>query len=141
MEYCPLTLKDVISNFYQVSVSNSNDNFQLKRYIACELLYEILQGVSYLHENEKKIIHRDLKPENILISYGESGKFIKIADFGQATYHNFDNQSHTMNRGTDGYRAPEVKMNKKYDTRADLYSLGLIVLELFNIDLNNPDAG
>jgi serine/threonine protein kinase len=140
MEYCPLTLRKVLSILYPESANYSNIDPQIKRYIASELFLEILKGVSYLHSNKKhQVIHRDLKPENILISYGENGSFVRIADFGLATFHEFSDQSHTQNRGTGEYRAPEVR-TKKYDTKADLYSLGIIASELFNIDLEDPHA-
>jgi serine/threonine-protein kinase len=135
MEFCPLTLRDVLSILYPKEATYSDYDQQVKRYVACELFYEILQGVLYLHSiKQNPIIHRDLKPENILISYGEQGSFVKIADFGLATFHQFSNQSHTENKGTGGYKAPEVQTTRKYDTKADMYSLGIIGKELFNID-------
>jgi serine/threonine protein kinase len=78
------------------------------------------------------IIHRDLKPANILISYGLNGRFVKLADFGLSTFHEFEGQSHTQNIGTHKYMAPEVLYGKKYDTKADIHSLGVILREIFN---------
>jgi serine/threonine protein kinase len=57
-------------------------------YIASELSIEILESVDYLHK--QKVIHRDLKPNNILITDRMNGRFVKIADFGLATFHEFD---------------------------------------------------
>jgi serine/threonine protein kinase len=103
-------------------------------YISSQLFEEILESVDYLHK--QKIIHRDLKPNNILITDGTNGRFVKIADFGLATFHLFDGQSHTKYKGTIRYAAPEVMSSRKYDTKADIYSLGVILQELFNIDIN-----
>ncbi len=103
-------------------------------YISSELFKEILESVDYLHK--QKVIHRDLKPNNILITDGMNGRFVKITDFGLATIHEFEGQSHTKYTGTQRYVAPEVMSSRKYDTKADIYSLGLILQELFNIDIN-----
>jgi len=75
------------------------------------------------------------------------GNFIKITDFGLATIHGFDNNTnsdavdvnnitHTKATGTPGYMAPEVKNSNKYDTKADIYSIGIIMKELFCINEN-----
>jgi len=47
--------------------------------------------------------------------------------------HEFEDQSHTQGPGTPEYNAPEVKRSRKYDVKADIYSLGVIVEELFNL--------
>jgi serine/threonine protein kinase len=59
-----------------------------------------------------------------------------LADFGLATFHEFKEQSHTKYTGTQIYVAPEVMQSKHYDMKADIYSLGVIALKLFNIDIN-----
>jgi serine/threonine protein kinase len=77
-----------------------------------------------------------LKPTNILISNGKDGRFVKIADFGLATIHEFNGESHTQASGTLRYMAQEVLRSRKYDTKADIYSLGVIVQEIFHLDIN-----
>ncbi len=67
-------------------------------YISSQLFKEILEGVDYLHK--QKVIHRDLKPNNVLITDGMNGRFVKIADFGLATIHEFSGQSHIKYKGT-----------------------------------------
>jgi serine/threonine protein kinase len=64
-----------------------------------------------------------------------NGRFVKIADFGEIAFHLFDAQSHTEDKGTVRYIAPEV-FSRKYDTKADIYSLGVIFQQLFSIDPN-----
>jgi serine/threonine protein kinase len=136
MELCFLTLKDAIEKI----------NNELKQkifprmtrvgyYIACELMIELFEGVNYLHKLVPAVIHRDLKPSNILISFGTNGRFVKIADFGLSTLHEEDDQSHTIGTGTKRYMAPEVETKRKYDTRSDIYSLGLILKYVFNFEL------
>ncbi len=82
--------------------------------------------------HKQKVIHRDLKP-NILITDGMSGRFVKISDFGLVTIHEFDGQSHAKYKGTQKYVAPEVLRTRNYDLKIDIYSLGAILQELFNI--------
>jgi thiamine kinase-like enzyme len=135
MEFCLMTLKEVMKKLNnELNQKRSEVMTPLGYYIASELSIEILESVDYLHK--QKVIHRDLKPNNILITDGMNGRFVKIADFGLATFHEFNGQSHTKYKGTVRYAAPEVMSSRKYDTKADIYSLGVILQELFNIDIN-----
>ena len=75
--------------------------------------------------HSKEIIHRDIKPSNVLInSLGN----VKISDFGLIK--NVINSDKTMS-GTLIYSSPERYDNNYFDTSADIWSLGLIVSELF----------
>ncbi len=65
-----------------------------------------------------------------------SKSIVKIVDLGLAKVHIYANQSHTRDRGHINYMAPEVENGRKYDTRADIYSLGVVLKELYFIDIN-----
>jgi serine/threonine protein kinase len=135
MELCVMTLKDVISKLNkELNRKLTQAMTILGYYVSSELFREILEGVKYLHN--QNVIHRDLKPQNILITDGKNGNFIKIADFGLATIHEYDGQSHTKYKGTRKYVAPEVMMKRNYNKKADIHSLGVILQELFHIDIN-----
>lgn len=75
-----------------------------------------------------KIIHRDIKPENIFVS--RFGDF-KLGDFGIAR-----ELERTMSgfskKGTYSYMAPEMYKGEKYDSRVDIYSLGIVLYKLMN---------
>jgi serine/threonine-protein kinase len=100
-------------------------------FICCELLTEIIECVDYLHKQNPPIIHRDLKPANILITDGINGRFIKLGDFGLSVIHKFKEQTHTQFSGTLECMAPEVMRTRKYDMKSDIFSLGIIVENLF----------
>jgi serine/threonine protein kinase len=98
-------------------------------YIVSQILIQILKGVNYLHK--RNLIHRDLKPPNILLKKCyRKGLCAKIADFGIMVFHKCTGQSHTARQGQGHYMAKEVKEGKRYDTKADIYSVGVIFKEL-----------
>jgi len=91
----------------------------------------MLAGIAQLHGRTKVIMHRDLKPSNVFLKMSSSGQVIKasIGDFGLSTP--IDNG--IGNVGTPTYGAPEQKSgSQKYNEKVDVYSLGLILFELFH---------
>ncbi|XP_074590557.1 G-type lectin S-receptor-like serine/threonine-protein kinase SD2-5 [Curcuma longa] len=87
------------------------------------------KGLAYLHEDcESKIIHCDIKPENVLL---DDNFLAKVSDFGLAKLMTRE-QSHvfTTLRGTRGYLAPEWIMNYAISEKSDVYSYGMVLLEI-----------
>ncbi len=78
---------------------------------------------------KQNIIHRDLKPENLFVS--ENGSY-KLGDFGVAR--SLENANTMSKKGTYKYMAPEVNKGQNYDSTIDIYSLGLVLYELFNFN-------
>ncbi|KAF0898715.1 hypothetical protein E2562_009326 [Oryza meyeriana var. granulata] len=89
------------------------------------------RGLAYLHTGcEQKIVHCDVKPENILLA--DSGQ-VKISDFGLAKLMSREQSAlFTTMRGTRGYLAPEWISNAAISDRADVYSFGMVLLELIH---------
>jgi tRNA A-37 threonylcarbamoyl transferase component Bud32 len=134
MELCNMSLNEFIETLKKDLMSDGLINFNY--YISSEIFIGILEGVNFLHKQKPQIIHRDLKPDNILLKIDQYNFHIKIADFGLATLHKFADQSHKPDKGDLSYIASEVINSEIYDTKSDIYSLGMILKDLFLIDLD-----
>jgi serine/threonine protein kinase len=134
MDFCDKTLREIQNEINEDLRLYINRTLTLLGYfITSEIFIEILKGVHYLHE--RQIIHRDLKPDNILLSDSQSGNYVKIADFGLAK-HLEKEKTNTADKGSPKYMAPEVGDGKSYNFKADIFSLGVLMEEIFNIDMN-----
>lgn len=110
--------------------------YKKKENLAHYYLGQLKNALGYLHKN--KIIHRDLKPMNILMTKNDNNEVVvKLADFGFARYFEYNPQNHTGYDdmvaticGSPIYMAPELLINNKYNTKADLWSFGIIMYEL-----------
>jgi hypothetical protein len=135
MELCDKTLEDIINRINKKTIFKINQTLTISGFYICSQIFkQILEGVNYLHKQNPPLIHRDLKPLNILLKrYEERKVLIKIADFGYMVMHEFSQQSHSIDKGPIKYMAPEVRNSSKYDTKADIYSLGVVLQELFDL--------
>ncbi|URD73984.1 hypothetical protein MUK42_09905 [Musa troglodytarum] len=95
----------------------------------CRIALDVARGLHYLHEElENHIIHCDIKPQNILM---DATGTAKIADFGLAKLLMPDQtRTYTGIRGTRGYLAPEWHKNAPITVKADVYSYGVVLLEI-----------
>ncbi|XP_052301571.1 cysteine-rich receptor-like protein kinase 44 isoform X42 [Populus trichocarpa] len=123
---------------YEFVPNASLDHFifdPIKRvHLNWERRYKIIGGIArgllYLHEDSRlRIIHRDLKASNILLDEEMNPK---ISDFGMARLFVVDQTQGNTSRivGTYGYMAPEYAMQGHFSVKSDVFSFGVLVLEI-----------
>ena len=124
-----------------LSLTRYCDEHRLPLKERIELFQQVCAGVQHAHQ--KGVVHRDLKPGNILVAREDDGAVPKILDFGLAKATNSDIRAKTLVTergrilGTPEYMAPEQAAfdDVSIDTRADIYSLGVILYELLSGEL------
>lgn len=141
MQLCELSLKDWIS---ERNTKPRTEQASRCPYVCVDvehtlvLLRRILEGVDYIHS--RGIMHRDLKPRNIFLHGHDC--HVRIGDFGLACSNIImdaqksanspsGDSTHTTGVGTLVYAAPEQLKGSHYDSKSDMYSIGVLAFELF----------
>ncbi|KAL2921056.1 hypothetical protein RDABS01_012547 [Bienertia sinuspersici] len=122
----------------EVIVISKLQHKNLVRLLGCcvegedEKLLGICRGLLYLHRDSRlKIIHRDLKPSNILLDEELNPK---ISDFGMARIFGIKQDEANTSRvvGTYGYMSPEYAMEGWFSEKSDVFSFGVLLLEIIS---------
>ncbi|GLT93979.1 hypothetical protein SLE2022_117430 [Rubroshorea leprosula] len=128
-------------HLYPVRVS-STVNVKLDWETRLRIALEAAKGLEYLHEHvNPPVIHRDFKSSNILL---DKDFHAKVSDFGLAKLGSDKAGGHVSTRvlGTQGYVAPEYALTGHLTTKSDVYSYGVVLLELLTgrvpVDMKRP---
>ncbi|KAI9072118.1 hypothetical protein K1719_045920 [Acacia pycnantha] len=116
---------------------DSSQRVHLNWVVRYKIIGGIARGLLYLHEDSRlRIIHRDLKASNILLDEELNPK---ISDFGLARLFVVDQTQSNTSRivGTYGYMAPEYAMHGQLSVKSDVFSFGILVLEILSGKKNN----
>ena len=97
--------------------------FRLKEDFAAKIIYKLCAAVSFLHHYG--IVHRDLKPENILMTEDTNNADIRLVDFGLGKIIGPGEECNEP-FGTFSYVAPEVLLSKPYNSKVDMFGIGII---------------
>ncbi|KAL0786934.1 hypothetical protein Bca101_003180 [Brassica carinata] len=130
---------------YEFVSHSSLDRFifdeEKRSLLTWEVRFKIIEGIArgliYLHEDSQlKIIHRDLKTSNILL---DAEMNPKVADFGTARLFETDETQAETKRiaGTRGYMAPEYLNHGQISAKSDVFSFGVVLLEMISGQRNN----
>ncbi|XP_074375284.1 L-type lectin-domain containing receptor kinase IX.1-like [Apium graveolens] len=124
--------RDQLLLVYEYMPNGSLDKFIGKGFLNWKTRYQILNGLAsvlvYLHEEcGVPVVHRDVKPNNIML---DSDFNPHLGDFGLARLLQTDSYVTTMVAGTPGYLAPEVSFTGRATPESDVYSFGMVVLEI-----------
>ncbi|KAL8510829.1 hypothetical protein ACS0TY_017588 [Phlomoides rotata] len=120
------------SLYYLIHLSGQKKKLSWRRRI--KMLRDICRGLMCIHR--MKIIHRDLKSANCLVNKHWT---IKICDFGLSRIMIHVPMTDTSSAGTPEWMAPELIRNEPFTEKCDIFSLGVIMWELFT--LNRPWEG
>lgn len=111
---------------------------------AVELILQILRGLEHAHG--KGVVHRDIKPENVFVTQDHDGEeVLKLVDFGIAKLTDATVDTHKTSAGlvfgTPAYMSPEQAMGVEADSRADLYSTGILFYQMLagRLPIDNDD--
>ena len=119
-----------------------NLNADLKFETRLKFMQQSASAVAFMHSQRPPIIHRDLKPKNILVKRGGDQYSIKVVDFGLSKI--FEQQWMTSAVGTKYFQAPEFfkesEEGLQYGASVDVFSLGLIFLDLLQYGPNNKEV-
>lgn len=125
-EFVPGLGNAIVMEFVDGVTLNDWLNKNPSQHLRMDVMRQLLDAVAYIHTHQ--VIHRDLKPQNILVT--RNGQHVKVIDFGLS-----DTDSYAVFKqpaGTKRYVSPEQQQSgKPVDLRSDIYSLGVILSELF----------
>ena len=103
----------------------------LNEAVSSYILHSVLSGLNYLHNRDRPIIHRDIKSDNVMLGIDGS---VKLMDFGYGSQLSGVMDFKKSVVGTTFWMAPELVRGESYSTKVDIYSTGIMAVEMFEGD-------
>lgn len=97
-----------------------------------DVAFQLADALDFAHGAERRVIHRDVKPSNVMVVASSAGPRVKLLDFGIARVESSTLTQTQSQPGTYSYMSPEQLRGEKLDPRSDLFSLGIVLCELFS---------
>jgi len=126
-----------LETWRKTNKNTMNPEFRVKKEpFFASIAYQVLIGLDFLHS--QVILHRDIKPGNILL---DKNGAVKLCDFGICSLNGErDNSLQTTVVGTSRFMAPERLRGKPYGRASDIWSFGLVLLELWRDEIPFKDC-
>ena len=157
-DFSDQTLEDLIEVKSMAFQRKHNEDINsIEFFFSINLLRELTECLNYLHSLSPPVVHRELRPLTVLITDGRNNRFIKLCDIGlgqiaddkdyysvsgscNSGYNSYQSQS-KRGRSSENfldyrlrYQAPEVIRGNYYNHKADIYSLAMIAMDLFEFE-------
>ena len=128
-EFMPISLRAVVNR-------HSRQRLPLQQLLSIAI--DVARGLNYLHNlTPDPIIHRDLSSANVLLQPSPDGGWLaKVSDYGTA---NFQSQLQTENPGSPVYTAPESRDPALQSPKMDIYSFGVLLVEMYTCEWPAPE--
>ena len=125
----------IVSELMETSLRSELMHGNLKENHILPISRDVACALCYLHSLPEPIIHRDVSSANVLLNSTKGGWVAKLGDYGSA---NFQAKLQTVGPGSPAYAAPEASRPEEQGPKMDVYSYGVLVLEMCTGTLPDP---
>ena len=125
----------IVSELMETSLRSELMHGNLKENHILPISCDVACALCYLHSLLEPIIHRDVSSANVLLNSTKGGWVAKLGDYGSA---NFQAKLQTVGPGSPAYAAPEASRPEEQGPKMDVYSYGVLVLEMCTGTLPDP---
>ena len=125
----------IVTELMETSLRSELEHDRLKENHILPISRDVACALCYLHSLPEPIIHRDVSSANVLLNSTKGGWVAKLGDYGSA---NFQAKLQTVGPGCPVYAAPEASRPEEQGPKMDVYSYGVLVLEMCTGTLPDP---
>ena len=125
----------IVTELMETNLRSELEHGHLKEAHLLPISRDIACALCYLHSLPEPIIHRDVSSANVLLNSRQGGWTAKLGDYGSA---NFQAKLQTVGPGCPVYAAPEASRPEEQGPKMDVYSYGVLLLEMCSGTLPDP---